>query len=193
MVVFVKSLHNGCDADPINRNVSQTRPAVNGACFTAKSPKSSKKEAMAAVVVESNDGTSAVSAVNTSERHDAGPGVSAMSRAAGVIGESSTSMRVLGQSEKAFGVNGKGLNDTSGIGGRPTAAMGLLEQPPRASLASSAVPRGSGNAARVDHQGAGIGFFGSTVRGIAAVFGQTSAANGAPDEDVNCVLLPRPR
>jgi hypothetical protein len=106
---------------------------------------------MTAVVVESNDGTSAVSAVSTSERHDAGPGVSARSRAAGVIGESSTWIGALGQSEKAFGVNGKGLNDASGVG----------------------------HAARDDHRGAEIGVFGPTVSRKAAVFGQTSAANGA--------------
>jgi hypothetical protein len=40
-----------------------------------------------------------------------------MSRAAGVIAESSTWIGVLGQSEKAFCVNGKGVNDASGVGG----------------------------------------------------------------------------
>jgi hypothetical protein len=145
---------------------------------------------MTAVVGESNDGTSAVSAVNAGQRDDAGPGVFARGRAAGVISESSTSMGVLGQSEKAFGVNGKGLNDASGIGGDTARGPGAI----RTGFAGVfGHTKGSGNAARGVRQGAGIGFFGSTVRGIAAAFGQASAANGAADEDVNCVLLPRPR
>jgi hypothetical protein len=148
---------------------------------------------MTTVVGESNDGTSAVSAVNASQRDDAGPGMFARSHAAGVIGESSTSMGVLDQSEKPFGVKRKGLHDTSGVGGETDPSPGAIGTTAAGFAGVFGHTKGSGNAVRGDHEGAGTGFFGSAVRSKAAVFGQTLAAKRAADEDVNCVLLPGPR
>jgi hypothetical protein len=140
--------------------------------------------------VERNDGTSAVSAVNASHGHDAGPGLSARSSTVALIDESSTWIGVLGQPEKSFGVNGKGLNDASGVGDETDRGHGGIGTTATGFAGVFGHTKGSGNAARGDHQGAGTGFFGSTVRGIAAVFAQTAAANGAADGDANCVLLP---
>ncbi len=146
---------------------------------------------MPSVVGESSDRTPAVTATNTRQGDDAGPGVLATSRAAGVIGESSTWMGVYGKSNSTTGGNGvMGEHTSSGAGvlGQSESGSGIhgssksgtgascksetgealhahTDSPDKPAIAAFAVnPQGKGAAVFAESRGSGpAGFFSGNV------------------------------
>jgi hypothetical protein len=134
---------------------------------------------MSTITGESDSTAPGVRAINTSPGDDAGAGLYARSRAAGVIGESSTWHGVSGVSETTYGVNGAGLGNASGVGGESANGAGVIGSTETGLAGVYGHTAGDGNGVRGDHMTNGVGVFGSTVGGIAAVFGQTSGAGAA--------------
>lgn len=108
------------------------------------------------IVAETSDTAPAVLAVNDNQTNQAGPGLLARSRAAGVIGESTTWMGVFGFTESTtggHGVMGRAVGGGAGAVGESTTGIGVFGSTE------------SGEAAiRGDHKGGGFaGFFNGRV------------------------------
>lgn len=104
------------------------------------------------LVGECSDTSPAVSALNSSPEENAGPGVYAKSRAAGVVGQSSTWIGVFGQSDAALGVSGRDLNDASGVSGEADRGARVIGTTKTAAAGVYGHTEGDGNALRGEHK-----------------------------------------
>jgi hypothetical protein len=115
----------------------------------------------------------AAECLNDDPTDNAGPGLRARSRAAGVIGESSTWMGVYGQTRSSTGGNGvmgEAIGVGAGVAGESTDGIGVLGQTAGVSTSSAGVrgvvtnPGGAGSGVVGENHGEGSGVVGLAIR-----------------------------